>query len=64
MELHAYFEPQQLACSEAGAAKLVFSVRATIEMNRMFVAVKLDLKNAFNECFRAAIVESLESEPT
>jgi hypothetical protein len=64
MELQAYFEPQQLACSEAEAAILVFSVRATIEMNRLFVALKLNLKNAFNECYRAAIIEALEAEPT
>jgi hypothetical protein len=40
------------------------SVRSLIELKREFVVFKLDLTNAFNENARAAVIESLESEPT
>jgi hypothetical protein len=48
-ELKAFLESQQIASTEAGAAKLVMSVRSMIEMNREWAVMKLDLKNAFNE---------------
>ena len=35
-----------------------------IEMNREWVVLKLDLKNAFNKNARAAVIEILSSEPT
>ena len=53
-ELKAFLEPQQIASTEAGAAKLVMSVRSMIEMNRDWIVLKLDLFNAFNENARAA----------
>ena len=55
-----YLEPQQLGMSVGGAAKLVHSVRMTLEKNPTFVCVKLDFRNAFNEIARARVVESLE----
>ena len=64
LELKAFLKPQQIASSEAGAAKLVMSIRSMIEMNRQWVVVKLDLFNAFNENARAAVIEVLSSEPT
>ena len=64
MELKAFLEPQQIATTEAGAAKLVISVRSLIEQKREWVVLKLDLFNAFNENSRAAVIETLESEPT
>ena len=63
-ELKRYMEPQQIACTEAGAGKLVMSVRSLIELKRDFVVAKLDLKNAFNENARSAVIEALEEEPT
>ena len=60
----AYFEPHQLVVSRGGAAKLVFSVRCMSETRRDFVVVKMDLKNAFNAVARAAIIESLQAEPS
>ena len=42
----------------------MMSVRSLIELKREFVVFKLDLTNAFNENARAAVIESLESEPT
>ena len=63
-ELVKYLEPQQLVLSEAGAAKLVNSVRMMLEANPEFIAVKIDMKNAFNSCHRAALLLELENEPT
>ena len=50
--------------SISGGGKLVFSVRMLLEDRKDFVAVKIDMRNAFNEVSRAAIVEALEEEPT
>ena len=63
-ELKCFLEPQQIASTQAGAAKLVISIRSMIEMNREWVVLKLDLTNAFNENARAAVIEVLESEQT
>ena len=62
--LQKYLEPQQISLSSAGAPKLVISVRAQLEERRDFICLKLDLKNAFNEMSRAAIVEAFEAEPS
>ena len=59
-----YLEPQQLALSQAGGAKLVHSVRMMLEHKREFFAVKLDIKNAHNEVSRASIIEALDREPS
>ena len=48
--------------SVAGGAKLVHSVRMMLEQNPEFICVKLDFKKAFNEVFRARVVEALEEE--
>ena len=63
-ELREYFEPQQICCTQAGAAVLVTSVRSLSEARRDFIVVKLDIKNAFNEIARRAIIQTLDSEPT
>ena len=55
-----FLEPKQLGMSVAGGAKLVNSVRMMLEQNRDFICVKLDFRNAFNEIFRARVVEALE----
>ena len=59
-----YLGPQQLAMSEAGAAKLVNTVRMLAEERKDFIVVKLDIRNAFNEVSRAAITETLQEEPS
>ena len=56
-----YLEPQQLGMSVAGGAKLVHSVRMTLESHKEFICIKLDFRNAFNEVSRARIIEVLES---
>ena len=56
-----FLEPQQVILSPAGAAKMVFSVRAVLEERRDFICLSIDLKNAFNSMSRAACVETLES---
>ena len=55
-----FLEPEQLGMSIAGGAKLVHAVRMMLEMNRNFVCIKLDFRNAFNEVFRFRIVEAFE----
>ena len=56
-ELRQYLEPVQLGMSLAGAAKLVFSVGGAIRANREQICIKIDLKNAFNECSKTAIIK-------
>ena len=56
-----FFEPQQIVFSEAGAGKLVHSIRMLMENNPGFVFVKCDIKNAFNSISRARILQVLES---
>ena len=62
--LTEFLEPQQLGMSKAGGAKLVHCVRMVMEQNPEFICLKLDFKNAFNEVFRARVVEALEEEDT
>ena len=59
-----YFEPQQLALSEAGGHKLVHQVRRAMEEHRDWVVAKVDVRNAHNEVWRSAIITSLEAQPT
>ena len=63
-ELISYLEPQQVALSKAGGGKLVNSVRMLSEERRDFVVIKIDMRNAFNEVSRTAMIETLEKEPT
>ena len=63
-ELVSFLEPEQLVMSKGGAAKLVNVVRSMSEMRRDYVVVKVDLKNAYNEISRSAIIENLQAEPS
>ena len=63
-ELREALEPQQLAMSPAGAAKLVHTVRMMMEENPDMAAVKIDVKNAFNEVLREAIITALSDDPS
>ena len=60
--LTSYLEPQQVALSVAGGAKLVHSVRMLAEANPEFVVVKCNIKNAFNSISRGRILEVLEGK--
>ena len=62
--LNEFLQPQQLALSKAGGAKLVHQVRMMSEKERDFIVVKLDMRNAHNEVSRAAVIEALEKEPS
>ena len=59
-EIVEVLEPEQLGMSVAGGAKLVHCVRMVLEENRTFLCIKLDFQKAFNEVFRARVVEALE----
>ena len=63
-DMVAYLEPEQLVLSKGGAGKLVNIVRGMMEARRDFIAVKVDICNAFNECSRAATIENLQAEPS
>ena len=60
--LTEFLEPEQLALSKAGGAKLVHQVRMMAEQNPDMVIVKVDMKNAHNEVSRASVLEGLENE--
>ena len=62
--LRQYLEPQQLILSPAGAPKIVFTVDAVLRARPDFVCYTIDIRNAFNEISRAAIMEVLEAEPS
>ena len=62
--LTEFLEPEQLALSQAGGAKLVHQVRMMSEKNPNMVVVKVDMRNAHNEVSRAAVLEALEREPS
>ena len=53
-EIREFLEPQQLGQSQAGAAKLIHSVRGLLEANPDFICVSTDIKNCYNEQNRAA----------
>jgi hypothetical protein len=77
-DLVAYFEPEQLAMSAGGAAKLVHTCRLSLEKEEQRLEkeeqnhdeeegeekamVKIDVKNAFNCASRHATVTNLEKE--
>ena len=62
--LTEFLEPEQLALSKAGGAKLVHKIRMLSENNPGMVVVKVDMRNAHYEVFQAALLEALEREPT
>ena len=72
-ELVDFLEPQQLAMSQAGSAKLVHCVRMMAEKELLvrdtreegeeeMVGVKIDVKNAFNNCSASSIITTMEEE--
>ena len=63
-EIRAFLEPVQLGLSVYGAALLTRSVSGIMHMNLDFICFKLDLKNAFNEMSRRAVLDVLNKEST
>ena len=57
-----FLKPVQLGQSMAGAAKLVYAIGRPLRTNRERICCRIDLKNAFNECSKSAILETLEAE--
>ena len=61
----ASYEGIQVAVGVKDASpKLLTLIRATLEANPNFVVVKIDLKNAYNEAHRTAVLQSLLDNPT
>ena len=63
-EMREYLEPVQLGLSVAGAALLTRSVSGVMHSFPDFICFRLDLKNAFNEMSRRAVLDVLENEET
>ena len=60
----ASYEGIQVAVGVKDASpKLLTLIRATLEANPNFVVVKIDLRNAYNEAHRAAVLQSLLDNP-
>ena len=59
-EVRDYLEPQQMGQSQACAAKFVHSVRGLITSRPDFIAIQMDLKNAYNEISRLAVLETMQ----
>ena len=63
-EIRDFLEPIQLGISVAGAALLTRAVSGTINAYKDFICFRLDLKNAFNEISRRAVIDVLVNEPS
>ena len=63
-EIREFLEPVQLGLSKAGAAILTRSVSGVLHSFRDFICFRLDLKNAFNEMSRRAIMDVIAGEPS
>ena len=61
-EVRDFLEPVQLGISIAGPALLTRSVSGVLQAFPDFICFRLDLKNAFNEMSRRAILDVLNSE--
>ena len=61
-ELREFLEPVQVGLSVAGAALLTRSVSGVMHTYRDFICFRLDLKNAFNEMSRRAVLDVLNQE--
>jgi len=62
--LAEYLWPQQVAVGvPAGLSLLIFGVRLALEVHPDWVAVKIDLRNAYNELKRARLLERLDAQP-
>lgn len=56
--------PQQVAVGvDGGISLLIHGIKLTLELNREFVVVKLDLKNAYNSISRSVVLRRMQSHP-
>merc|ERR1711867_61898 len=62
-EVREYLEPQQLGLSQAGAGKLVNSIRGLLALHPDWVCVGADVKNCFNEFSRKAVLDVILTAP-
>ena len=62
VEVREFLEPVQLGQSVAGAAKLVHAIGGALRADQELICCRIDLKNAFNECSKTAILEALQAE--
>eukprot|EP00973_Karenia_brevis_P090320 12402004-Karenia_brevis.AAC.1 len=59
-----HFWPQQVAIgAPSGVGLVIFGVRTLLELHPDWVVVRLDLRNAYNEIKRAAILRRLDASP-
>ena len=55
-----HFLPQQVAIGvRSGISLLVFGVRAFLELHPDWVAIKIDIRNAYNEIKRSRVLQRL-----
>ena len=63
-KLAAIFRPEQVAVGvKGGLSIMIHGIRALLQQSPEMVCVKMDLKNAFNEVERAALVEAVREHP-
>ena len=62
VEVREFLEPVQLGQSVAGAAKLVHAIGGALRADQELICCRIDLKKAFNECSKTAILEALQVE--
>ena len=62
-EVREFLEPQQLGQSQAGAAKLIHSIRGLLSQHPDWVCIAADIKNCYNEFSRRAVLNVILSAP-
>ena len=61
----AHLQPQQLGVSvQGGISILIQGIRLMLELHPTFVAVKLDLRNAYNAVSRQVVLRRLAAVPS
>ena len=64
VEIREFLEPVQVGLSVSGAALLTRCVAGVLNTHRDFVCFRIDLRNAFNEMSRRAVLDVLANEPS
>ena len=65
-----FVEPRQLVLTQGGGSILVFSVQGVVEKMMQgseyddWVAYKIDMRNAYNEMYRAETIKVMQEQPT
>ena len=63
MEIREFLEPVQVVLCVSGASLLTRCVAGVLNTHRNFVCFCIDLRNAFNEMSRRAVLDVLANEP-